>query len=381
MQRRLRALEHDHLAGPEGDEAGADLAADRAAAAGDEDALAADERGEPLAVDLDRVAQQEVLDLERRELGVAHAFAEARDAHERQPEPAGARDELLGMRLGGQRRGGRDETADLDLAVLEVLHDALDVAEGAEHRNAADGLPALGRARREDAARVQLLHRSELDRAQDDLDVGGAAEEQRRGRRLAGDGVAGAGELQVADEDPRAAEQEHLQEPVEPDGDLAEEVEAVALGRDEHVVDDEQRQRQHGRGAEDVEQVGQRREAPLRLVEGKPPVDEAGEGHEDRQEGRQVLHPLVEQRAVEADHEGQGHGDRRRDEVVDDDERLLEKVFVHGRPRVCRISAALRAFVNKPGWRVVGSFEIRPPTRSPHRRLLASPAEQSGQAP
>ena len=54
-------------------------------------------------------------------------------------------------------------------------------------------------------------------------------------------GVARAGVLQVAEGQARAAEQEHLHEPVERDRDLAEEVEAVELRRDENVVDDEER--------------------------------------------------------------------------------------------------------------------------------------------
>ena len=44
-------------------------------------------------------------------------------------------------------------------------------------------------------------------------------------------------ELEVAEGEARPAEQEHLHEPVERDRDLAEEVEAEELRRDQDVVD------------------------------------------------------------------------------------------------------------------------------------------------
>ena len=203
----------------------ADLRADRAAAAGDEDALAADEGLEPRAVDLDRRAQQQVLDLERGELGVAHALAEARDARQRQAEAARARDERVGMRLGCERAGAsRRGAGSRRPALWKSCTTWSRSSKVAEHRDAADRLPEIGRPVRQDALRLDLAHRAGLDRAQDHLDVAGAPEQQ--GRRVAGalEGVARARVLQVAEREPRAAEQEHLQQPVQRDRDLAEEV-------------------------------------------------------------------------------------------------------------------------------------------------------------
>jgi hypothetical protein len=52
-ERRLRTLDDQQLGRAEGGAAQADLGADRAAAAGDDDALAFQERAEPVAIDLD----------------------------------------------------------------------------------------------------------------------------------------------------------------------------------------------------------------------------------------------------------------------------------------------------------------------------------------
>ena len=62
-------------AGAERHHAGADFRPDGAAPARDENALAANEILQPRPVDLHRRAQQQVFDLERRQFGVAHAFA------------------------------------------------------------------------------------------------------------------------------------------------------------------------------------------------------------------------------------------------------------------------------------------------------------------
>ena len=68
MQRRLRILDHQHALGAEGQHALADFRADRAAAAGDDDRLAADELLKPLIIDLHARPQQQILDRDRRQL-------------------------------------------------------------------------------------------------------------------------------------------------------------------------------------------------------------------------------------------------------------------------------------------------------------------------
>ena len=223
------------------------------------------------------------------------------------------------MRVGGECRRRRDETSDHDPSLLEILRNLLELGEGPEHGHPAKRLSALGRARREDATRPQLLHRAELDGPEDDLDVGRAPEEQRGSRTLALDGLPRAGVFEVAIGEARAAEQRDLDEPVQRDRDLPEEVDAVEDRRDQHVVDDKQRERQHRRGTEDIGEVGKRGEAPFRLVQREVPIDQPGEGHEERQEGRQVSDALVERLAVESHDQRQKHGERRRHEIVEDD--------------------------------------------------------------
>jgi hypothetical protein len=77
VERGLGAVEDEEVAGAEGRHAGADLGSDGPASPGDEHALATHEAFQPLAVDLDRGSQEQVLDLQRCQFGLAHAVAEA----------------------------------------------------------------------------------------------------------------------------------------------------------------------------------------------------------------------------------------------------------------------------------------------------------------
>ena len=72
-----------------------------------------------------------------------------------------------------------------------------------------------------------------------------ASEQQRRRVGVALQGLPRLGVFDVAEGEARAAQQEHLDQPVERDGDLAEEEEAEELRRDQNVVDHQQCQRQH----------------------------------------------------------------------------------------------------------------------------------------
>ena len=168
-----------------------------------------------------------------------------------------------------------------------------------------------------------------LDGAQDHLDVAAAPEQQGRRAGIALQGVARAGIFQVAEGEPRAAQQEHLDQPVEGDGDLAEEEGAPQLRRDEDVIHHQQGDRQDGRGPEDVEEIRQGREAPLGPVEVGEPVDHAGEGDEGRQEQRQVSEALLQERPFEAHEERRHDGDTRHSEIVDNDKRFLETLPIH----------------------------------------------------
>ena len=330
VERRLRILDDEQRRGAEGDRPGADLRADRAAAAGHDHAGAGQEVFQSRPIDGDGGTQEEILDLQRREFGVAHPLAEAGDAGERQAETAGTGDEVVGLGFGRQGARRRHEPAHRQAAIGEIRHDLLQVAKPAEHGHAAHHLARLVRPRREDALGRQPLDRAGFDRPQHDLDVGAAAEQQ--GRRGGGPCLAlpGAGVFQVAEGQPRAAEQEDLQDPVEGDGDLAEEVEAVEVRGDQHVIEHEQRQRGDARRAHDAGEVRQRGEAPLGAVEPEPRVDQPGIGQERRQQQRQRLQALGERPVLEAEDEGQHHGRRGRGEIVDDHHRRLEGALLHG---------------------------------------------------
>ena len=76
VQRRLGILDDQQPLGAEGDDAVADLGADRAAAAGDDDRPAFQETFQPRIIDLDGRPQQQVLDIDRREPRHLAAIAE-----------------------------------------------------------------------------------------------------------------------------------------------------------------------------------------------------------------------------------------------------------------------------------------------------------------
>ena len=127
--------------------------------------------------------------------------------------------------------------------------------------------------------------------------------------------------VEIAVGDPGAAQEEHLQKPVEQDRDLAEEEMAVDVGRDQDVIDGEQRSGQHGADAKDVEEVRQRREAPLVPVQAESEIDEPGVNRKQRQIGeRQQLG--AERRLLEAHDEGQDDRSRADKDVVQHDQDL-----------------------------------------------------------
>jgi hypothetical protein len=96
---------------------------------------------------------------------------------------------------------------------------------------------------------------------------------------------------------------------------------AEHIRRDQKIVDDQQRHRQHRRGAHDVHQVGQRCEAPLRFVEVEQEIDDTGISHEGRQERIQRIEPLLDADRLEADIAARDHGERGHQEIMRDDQR------------------------------------------------------------
>ena len=321
MQRRLRILDDEQPRGAEGDRAVADLGPDRAAAAGDDDGAAVQKMLQPRIVDLDARPQQQILDIDRRKARHVGALLERRQPRDREAETARAHQGRfrLGVRL--ERRRREDHARDDGAALGEVVDRGFQELEIAENGNAADGLALIGPGRREDADRPGLLDRAALDRAQQHFGVGGASEDERRiglgGARL----LPGAGVAEVAVADPGCAQEHHLQHPIEGDGDLAEEELPEHVGRDQDVVEHQQRYGQHRRRAHDVHQVRERREPPLRFVEMKEEIDDAGIDDEAGQEDEQPVAPLDEAGPLEADKEARDNRRRGRQKIVRDDER------------------------------------------------------------
>ena len=82
------------------------------------------------------------------------------------------------------------------------------------------------------------------------------------------------------------AQEEDLEEPIEDDGHLAEEERAMHVGRDQDVVEHQQRQRQHRGDAQDVEGIRQRDEAPFGGGEVEKVTDDKAERQKIRQDAQ-----------------------------------------------------------------------------------------------
>ena len=206
-------------------------------------------------------------------------------------------------------------------ALRQIVDDVIEHLEIAAHRNAADALPAIGRRRRQNADRPDIGDGAAFDAAQQHLGVGGAAEDQRRIGFRRARMMPRARIAEIAIRHARAAQQHDLQDPVERDRDLAEEVLAEHIRRDQKIVDDQQRHREHRRGAHDVHQVRQRGEPPLRFVEVEQEIDDAGINHESRQERKQRIQPFLDADRLEADVAARDHGHRGHEKIMRDDQR------------------------------------------------------------
>ena len=271
-------------AAPNCDHAVANLRTDRAAAAGDHDRSALEEAFEPRVIDLHARPQQQVLDIDRRQARRLAAVFERGQPSDGKPEAARVHQGCFRLGLGREGAGGENHAGNRRAALRAVVHHAVEGVEAAENRNAADRLPLVGRGRRQDADRPDLLDRAALDRPQQDFGVRGAPKHERRiglGRPRV---MSGAGIAVVAVGDPRPAEKHHLQDPIERDGDFAEEELPEHVRRHQHVVEHQQRDRQQRHGAKDVHQIGKRGEAPLRFVEMEHEIDDPGIDDETGQE-------------------------------------------------------------------------------------------------
>ena len=202
IERRLRILDHQQPRRAEGRDAVANLRTDRAAAAGDDDRLALHQRLEARVVDLFAGAQQQVLDGDIGQPRHVAAF-QRRQAADDQAEPLRAHQNRFGMRLRFERRRRHHHARDRLVAPGKIADHVLDIVDPAEHRNVADRLAAVGRRRRQHADRPEPLDRAAFDPAQQDLGIGGAADQQRR-RRAFGRGHDG-GRANSGNSDRRSA--------------------------------------------------------------------------------------------------------------------------------------------------------------------------------
>ena len=141
----------------------------------------------------------------------------------------------------------------------------------------------------------------------------------RRGVGLLG-ALQGAGVAEIAVSDAGTGQKCDLQHPVENDRDLAEEKRTVEIWRQENVVERQQRHGQHGRGAHDVVEVGQRGKTPLRLVEAGKDVNETGIDKKTGQQDDQQAPTLLEAGFLEPNKKARDHCRRRGEQIVHENE-------------------------------------------------------------
>ncbi len=321
---RLRILDDQETRRAERNHALADLRADRAATAGDDDALALDQGFQTRVVDRLARPQQQVLDRNRGE--PRHIpLLERRQAADDQAKPPRPHQHGFGMRI--RLEGGRrhHHPGDRFVALGEAGDDVLDVVDRAHDRHVADELAEIGAGRRQHPDRPQMLDGAALDAAEHDLGIGGAPDQERRRGIFGPDVMHHAGVAEIAIGQPQRAQRGDFQEPVEDDGDLAEKEGAVHVRRDEDVVEREKGDGEHRGDADDVQRIGQRDEAPLRRRQVEDVEDDHAEGEEigqdlqqQRQAGREVLATLEAQ--IERHEQGRG----RRHHVVKRDQEVTQ---------------------------------------------------------
>ena len=210
-------------------------------------------------------------------------------------------------------------------ARLAVAYHLFDIVEAANHGNPAHRLAAVCHRRRQDADGAHPATRAALDRAQQHLGIRGTPEDERGQRVLAAYRLLCARVAELAVDRARADKKRDLHEPVEPDRDLAEEIGAVDLRRDQDVVQHKQGDRQNGGGLHDVEHVGQREKPPLRRMQAEQEIDEAGIDHEARQEPDQPVEALSEPGFLEANEEARQDGDGGRNQIMREDQVLARR--------------------------------------------------------
>src|SRR5262245_60986854 len=109
--------------------------------------------------------------------------------------------------------------------------------------------------------------------------------------------------MEVTVGDPQATQKKHLQEPVEQNGDLAEEEGAIEVRRNQNVIERQQRDSKYGRCLEQVVEIRDRRETPLVTMQTGDEVDDCRIDQEEGKEQRQPAQPLIQGGILEAHEE------------------------------------------------------------------------------
>ncbi len=120
----------------------------------------------------------------------------------------------------------------------------------------------------------------------------------------------------------RAAEKEHLEKPEQDDRDLAEKERALHVGRDENIVQHEQREGKYGGYAQDVQRVGQRNEPPFGRGQMEEETNDDAERDEIGQDAKQQRQTVGQEFAFEAQKETCQQRQRGRQRVMRGDQRI-----------------------------------------------------------
>src|SRR5437879_7885593 len=130
---------------------------------------------------------------------------------------------------------------------------------------------------------------------------------------------------EIAIGDAWSPQQEHLEEPIEDDRELAEEERTEKIRGNQNIVKHEERNRQHAHCAQDTEEIGQRCKSPLALVELKQPIDARRIEKETGQKPQQRVEALLKPPGVKPQPEACNDRRERRNDVVYDDQPLARR--------------------------------------------------------
>src|SRR5262245_44067116 len=235
MQRRLGMLNHQQAARTESNNAITDFGADRAAPTSYEDGFCTYKILESPVVDLHTRPQEEVFDSDRRKLdGRPFGMERRKLAHAKAKLP-GADQNGLGPRLRRQCRGREHKPRHALAPALQIGHNLLKVLNVAQNAQATDRLAAIRQRRREHADRPDFLDRTALDAAQQYLRVRGTTKNKSWSRIRNLHALQRSRIVEIPVDNAQAAQKEHLQKPVQQDGDLAEIERAVDIRRQQNV--------------------------------------------------------------------------------------------------------------------------------------------------